>query len=106
MKKYGKEIVKNCTQNVFGEWYTLLVLDDKDFWNVHIICDRYRDDELNTLKYQEPKECVELEKFNELSMTQNILQFALWNRFYGYDNKTYTFSVTNEVDINDLENFY
>ena len=97
--KYNKRILKQYTENVFGEYYTLYVLDDEDSYNIHIVTDKYVDDELNTLQLQEPKQNVSLNKFNELYMTELILEFALWSKFYGYDNKVYQFEVKSAIDF-------
>ena len=97
--KYNKRILKQYTENVFGEYYTLYVLDDKDYYNIHIVTDKFRDEELNTLQRQEPKQYVSFNKFNELYITKLILEFALWSRFYGYDNKVYQFEIKSAIDF-------
>ena len=103
--KYGKQILKEIETNVFNHCYTLLVLDDNKYYNVHIIDDNFRDEELNTLKYQCSKENTSLDFFDDIKMTNEIIQHALWDKFYGYKNKTYTFCIKTEVDIDDLDNF-
>lgn len=100
--KYGKKILKQLTLNVFGSYFTFILLEEGDYYNVHIISEFYRDDELNTLQYQDEKAFVSLDDFDELRMTKDIVEFAMWNKFYGYKNKSYTFCVKSEVDIDDL----
>ena len=102
--KYGKQILKELGVDVFNHYYRLLVLDDDKYYNVHIIDDKFRDDELNTLKYQDEKKYTSLDEFDDIRMTNDVLQHALWDRFYGYKNKTYTFDIKAEVDIEDLDN--
>ena len=97
--KYNKRILKQHTEIVFRECYTLYVLDDKDDYNIHIVTDKYIDEELNTLQLQEPKQNVSLNKFNELYMAELILEFALWSKFYGYDNKVYQFEIKSAIDF-------
>lgn len=97
--KYNKRILKQHTENVFGEYYTLYVLDDGDYYNIHIVTNKYKDEELNTLQLQETKQDVSSNKFNELYMTELILEFALWSKFYGYDNKVYQFEVKSAIDF-------
>lgn len=97
--KYNKKILQQYTENVFSEDYTLYVLDDGDYYNIHIVTDKYMDEELNTLQLQEPKQNVSFNKFNKLYMTKLILEFALWSRFYGYDNKIYQFEVKSAIDF-------
>ena len=97
--KYNKRILKQHTENIFGEYYTLYVLDDKDYYNIYIVTDKYRDEELNTLQLQEPKQNVSFNEFNELYITKLILEFALWSKFYGYDNKVYQFEIKSAIDF-------
>ena len=97
--KYNKRILKQYTENVFGGYYTLYVLDDKNYYNIHIVTDKFRDEELNTLQLQEPKQYVSFNKFNELYITKLILEFALWSKFYGYDNKVYQFEIKSAIDL-------
>ena len=97
--KYNKRILKQHTENVFGEYYTLYVLDDKNNYNIHIVTAKYRDEELNTLQLQEPKQNVSFNEFDELYITKLILGFALWSKFYGYDNKVYQFEIKSSIDF-------
>ena len=97
--KYNKRILKQHTENVFGEYYTLYVLDDKDYYNIHIVTGKFRDEELNTLQLQEPKQYVSFNKFNKLYITKLILEFALWSKFYGSDNKVYQFEIKSAIDL-------
>lgn len=98
-KLYDKEILKELTVSVFNEYYTIYVLDDNKYYNIHILSDLFKQDELNTLIYQEPKEYCKLSNFDELTLTKDIIKFALWNKFYGYKNKSYIFNINNEIDI-------
>jgi hypothetical protein len=95
--KYNKRILKQHTERIFGKYYTLYILDDKDYYNIHIVTDEYRDEEFNTLKLQEPKKDVSLNELDELYMTKLILEFALWSKFYGYKNKTYQFEIGSTI---------
>lgn len=103
--KYGKKILKQLTLNVFGDYYTFILLEEGDYYNIHILCDFFKDEELNTLRYQDEKSCVTLEDFDELRMTKDILEFAMWHKFYGFKDKSYNFCVQSEIDIDDLNNF-
>ena len=97
--KYNKRILKQHTENIFGEYYTLYILDDKDYYNIHIVTDRYRDEELNTLQLQEPKQGISFNEFDELYITKLILEFALWAKFYGYKDKAYQFEIKSTIDF-------
>lgn len=97
--KYNKRILKQHTENVFGGYYTLYILDNEDYYDIHIVTDEYRDEELNTLRLQEHKQDVSFNEFDELCMTKLILEFALWAKFYGYKNKVYQFEVKSTIDF-------
>ena len=97
--KYNKKILKEHSENIFGGHYTLYILDNEDYYNIHIVADEYRDEELNTLRLQEPKQDVSFNEFDELYMTKLILEFALWAKFYGYKNKVYQFEVKSTIDF-------
>lgn len=97
--KYGKKILKQCTENIFGKYYTLYILDDGNYYNIHIVTDEYKDEELNTLVLQEPKQDISFNKFDSLYMTELILEFALWSKFYGYKGKVYQFEVKSIIDF-------
>lgn len=60
--KYNKKILANKIVYYNNRYAEVLVLDDKDYYNVHVLDDAHQDDEMNTLKLQEPKDCVALKK--------------------------------------------
>lgn len=91
--KYGKKILEQYAENIFGKYYTLYILDAGNYYNIHIVTNEYKDEELNTLVLQESKQNVSFNKFDSLYMTKSILEFALWSKFYGYKNKVYQFEV-------------
>lgn len=95
--KYNKKILKQHTENIFGGYYTLYILDNEDYYNIHIVTDEYRDEELNTLRLQESKQDVSLDELDDLYMTKLILEVALWSKFYGYKNKTYQFEIESTI---------
>ena len=99
MKKYNKKILIKNTLYLFNQLYTLYILDDKDYYNIHIVCDTFEDKEMNTLYLQEPKQDVNLFEFDDLYITKLLLEYALWNKFYGYKDKSYYFEIKDTVDI-------
>lgn len=96
---YNKTILKEHSEYLFNRYYTLYVLDDKDYYNIHITCDKFQGNELNTLYLQEPKADVNLSEFDDLYITKLLLEFALWDKFYGYKDKSYQFEIKDTVDI-------
>ena len=96
-KMYDKEVLKDYSITIDGHEWSCFILDDDKYYNVHIIDDFYKDEELNTLYLQEPKDCVELDGLDELWMAELIMQKYLWHKFYGFKGKSYSFTVDHEV---------
>lgn len=95
MKKYDKTILAEHFTSYNDRYFTVLVLDDNDYYNIHVIDDKFKDDELNTLKLQEPKSCVTLEEVTDpMQLEFHALEHALWDKFYGYKDNMYSFSVS------------
>lgn len=94
MYKYGKKVLKSEVINIFNQDYIIYVLDDKNHFNIHIINDKYKDEEDNTLLNQEPKEYITLEDLDKIYLYEEVVRFALWNEFYGYKDSLYTFDIT------------
>ena len=56
--------------------------------------DSFKDEELNTLKLQEPKECMTLDQIKSPVYLECIaLEHLLWDKFYGFNNNMHSFSV-------------
>ena len=95
--KYDKKILAERSIEVNGDEYTCFVLDGGDYYDIHIVDGYYKDDELNTLKLKEPKECVNLEKVTSKAfMLSEIMEHILWHECYGDNGKHYDFSITYE----------
>ena len=96
---YNKKVLKELTLYIFDDYYTIAVCKSKqkDYLDVHILCNYFQKDELNTLHLQEPVEY--LDEIDELYLTKELMSFVLWHKFYGYKDKSYTFSITSEVDL-------
>ena len=88
-KYYGKPVV--AAYNVAYEHGPIecVVLDDGDYWNVHVIHPKYREDEMNTLVLQEPKDSVKREYFTTQNLMEYIGEFVLWDLFYPFSNDFY-----------------
>ena len=97
-KKYGKKILAERSIEVNGDKYTCFILDDGDYYNVHIVDDYCQDDEMNTLMLQEPKESVTLEQVTSKAfMLSQLMERVLSYMCYDYDNnKRYDFNITYE----------
>ena len=95
MYKYNKKVLKSEDINIFNQYYTIYILDGGDYFDIHIVNDEYKDEEDNTLAMQEPKECVTLEDLDKVFLYEEVVKFALWNKFYGYKDSRYTFDIIN-----------
>jgi hypothetical protein len=92
--KYGKKILAEHVTYYNNKYVTVLVLDDKDHYNIHILDEKFKDDEMNTLKLQEPKECITLEQVkNPMYLECIALEHLLWDKFYGFNNSMHSFNV-------------
>ena len=94
-KLYDKEVIAELETNLFYRDYKVVVLDNpgQDTYDVHIITEHFKKDELNTLILQEPKDNVFVDALDELYLTMRATEFALWDNLYGYKNKVYSFNV-------------
>jgi len=84
MKKYNKKVIASYEKTLDNETFQVYVLDDNNYYNIHVISERFKDDELNTLKLQEPKECIGnvSEYFDNSKMISYLLEHFIWDRFY------------------------
>lgn len=101
-KLYNKEIIAELELNLFRRDYKVIVLDNEkqNTYDIHIITECYAENELNTLILQESKDAVSVEEFDKLRLTIIAMEFILWDEFYGYKDKSYTFSINIEDEYN------
>ena len=95
--KYNKEIIKEYTKYLDNEEFKVYVLDDEKYFNIHVISDRFKDEELNTLQLQEPKESVNKDYFSTQRLITYLMDFFMWDRFYNeLQNEDYLIYTTLE----------
>lgn len=91
MKMYGKNIVAEYEKYLDDENFRVVVTydpeicsDGQTYYNIHVISERYKNDELNTLKLQEAKSYVKDEKeyFNNARLISYLMDHFIWDRFY------------------------
>lgn len=101
---YGKKILKQYDMTINSMDMELFILDDDEYFNIHILDDIYSQNKLNTLKLQEPKEYVKLEELDDIFCQTQLIEHYLWHKNYGYKGKSYSFCVTMtdecELDLN------
>ena len=102
-KIYNKKVITELEVDLFDRDYNIVVLDNEkqNTYDIHIRTGCYAKDEFNTLFLQEPKDAVSADKFDKLYLTTIVTEFALWDEFYDYNGKSYTFSIKieDEYDI-------
>ena len=82
MKKYNKNVVAHYEKHIDNESFKVIVLDDNDYYNIHIISECYKDEELNTIKQQELKEDISKDYFTKARMISYLAEHLIWDRFY------------------------
>lgn len=93
MYKYNKRVLKSENINIFNQDYTIYILDDEDCFNIHIENDKYKDEEANTIWDVESKEHITLEDLDKVYLYEEVVKFALWDKFYGYKDNFYMFDI-------------
>jgi len=84
MKKYNKKILFEYNKYLDNEYFKVIVLKEKEYFNIHIISEKYKDEELNTLQLQEPINIIKNPKkyFNNERLISYLMDFFIWDRFY------------------------
>ena len=91
---YNKPILARDCFYYDSRYVEVCILDDEDYYNIHVFDDKYKQDEMNTLKLQEPKDCISLEEVtNPIKLECHALEYILWDKYYGYKNQMYSFNV-------------
>lgn len=86
---YNKEVIAKYEKFLDNEQFEVVVLEDNTssddvYYNVHVISERFKNDELNTLKLQEPKSYIgnPTEYFNKARLIGYLMDHFIWDRFY------------------------
>lgn len=86
---YGKEILNSVIVNLNGNYAEVYALKGDKYVSYHVLNDKYKDDELNTLRMED--EIDKADTSDEFLTCQGI-EFLLWDQFYGKDGKMYSFT--------------
>lgn len=83
-KEFNKPILYQYKKYLDNEQFKVIVLEDEEYYNIHILSEKYKSDELNTLQLQEPKESIKEPNkyFNNARLISYLMDFFIWDRFY------------------------
>ena len=81
-KKFNKKVIAYFEKFIDNENFEVFVLKDKEYFNIHIISEKFQKDEMNTLKLQEPIESVNAEYFTDAKLISYLMEHFIWDRFY------------------------
>ena len=84
MKKFNKKIIAKYFKTLNGESFEVYVLDDGEWFNIHVIDETFNQDEMNTLKLQETKtkETLNSGYFNKAQLVCYLMEHFIWSEFY------------------------
>ena len=92
-KIYNKRVLKKYTLEIKDVRMMAIVLDDKDYYNIHIMHPSYKTDEMNTLELQEPKADVLFSEIMDKMLMELIIQKFLWHELHGHKGAMWSFTV-------------
>ena len=99
-KKYNKEIKAQHNFTLEGLGHTTVYVTESeqtDYYDVYIVDERFKDDELNTLDQQIPKKNFEEWFLSEEWANMQALQKELWAKYStNEDIKSYAIEVYND----------
>ncbi|AHX01104.1 hypothetical protein M316_0039 [Nitrincola phage 1M3-16] len=81
-RKFNKTVVAHYSTKLDGRNFQCVVVKDREWFNIHIIDDIFQQDEMNTLKLQEPEEYVSAESFTDNVLLQYIIEHFVWWKYY------------------------
>lgn len=95
MYKYGKKVLKSENINIFNQECTIYILDDGNYFDIHIENAKYKGRVSETIWDVLSKKDTTLKDLDEVYLYEEVVKFALIDKFYGYKDNLYTFDVTN-----------
>lgn len=97
--KYGKKVIASYEKYLDDEHFIVIILDGDTYYNIHLISEKYAQDELNTLQLQEPHSKISNpeEYFDKKYMIAVLMQFFIWDRFYDEG------VISSSVNIHEIE---
>lgn len=88
-RKYNKKVLGHVSLEIDGREITCFYTKDKDYFNIHVLDPKYKDDEMNTLKLQEPIGYEPSDNF----LYGQLWEHVIWDKMYSINESLYTASV-------------
>lgn len=82
--KFGHKVIAHYEKELDGEFFEVIVTLPKnsEYYNIHVLSERYQNDESNTLKLQEGIEYCTPEGFTNAMLAGYLMEHFIWDRFY------------------------
>lgn len=93
----NEKFVYDKTFNIDHKDFNIVITQEKEYYNIYILCDFFKKEPLNTLQEQIPiTEINEDEITNELFLNIKVIEFYLWFK-YGNPSENEVLSFNVEV---------
>lgn len=80
---YGKKVIAEYSKILCGKEYKVVVLDDKDYYNIHVFCcDDFDKDESNTLFVRDSKDYENEIWYDKQDLIGYLMEFFIKHNFY------------------------
>lgn len=94
MYKYGKKVLKSENINIFNQECTIYILDNGNYFDVHIENAKYKGRISMTIWDVLSKKNTTLKDLDKVYLYEVAVKFALQDKFYGYKDSLYIFDIT------------
>ena len=84
-RKYNKKVLGQVSLTLENREITAFYTKDGEYFNIHILDPKFQDDEMNTLKLQEPEE----HEPNDKVLYEQLWEHFIWEKMYGVDGSMF-----------------
>lgn len=99
---FGEKVITSHEEFIDNEQIQVFVTlnKDKDYYNVYLFNELYKDGKLNSLDLQTPAEVIENPEtyFNKGFMISRIMEYIIWDRFKKYGTATVSLNIDFEEE--------
>jgi hypothetical protein len=85
-KIFNQLILAKHTEHIDGEEVSVFITKEDGYYNVYLVNEQYKTEELNSLDHQIPEESISNieEFFTKGFFIGVIMKYIIWDSFYGY----------------------